>query len=119
MRSVTRASGGSPNHRETAGLSRHLGGDDDITGACGTVTCARRHPSSTGERKRGTHFSLTANLGHFFKRCPGRWSQNFRWPVLVKKYPGSTLTRAERELVATAVSAGNDCFYCMDTHGAF
>lgn len=39
--------------------------------------------------------------------------------LLVDAYPGSTLTRAERELVATAVSAGNDCFYCMDTHGAF
>ena len=39
--------------------------------------------------------------------------------LLVKDYPGSTLTRAERELLATAVSAGNDCFYCMDSHGAF
>ncbi len=39
--------------------------------------------------------------------------------LLVKPFPGSTLTRAERELLATAVSAGNDCFYCMDSHGAF
>ncbi len=39
--------------------------------------------------------------------------------LLVKDLPGSTLTRAERELLATAVSAGNDCFYCMDSHGAF
>lgn len=39
--------------------------------------------------------------------------------LLVKDYPGATLTRAERELIATAVSAGNDCFYCMDSHGAF
>jgi uncharacterized peroxidase-related enzyme len=39
--------------------------------------------------------------------------------LLVKEYPGSTLTRVERELVATAVSAANDCFYCMDSHGAF
>jgi uncharacterized peroxidase-related enzyme len=39
--------------------------------------------------------------------------------LLVKEYPGSTLTRAERELIATAVSAANDCFYCMDSHGAF
>ena len=22
-------------------------------------------------------------------------------------------------MLATAVSAGNDCFYCMDSHGAF
>ena len=27
--------------------------------------------------------------------------------------------RAQREMLATAVSAGNDCFYCMDSHGAF
>jgi uncharacterized peroxidase-related enzyme len=39
--------------------------------------------------------------------------------LLVRDYPGATLTRAERELLATAVSAGNDCFYCMDSHGAF
>jgi uncharacterized peroxidase-related enzyme len=39
--------------------------------------------------------------------------------LLVNEFPGSTLTRAERELLATAVSAGNDCFYCMDSHGAF
>jgi len=39
--------------------------------------------------------------------------------LLVADHPGSTITRGERELIATAVSAGNDCFYCMDTHGAF
>lgn len=39
--------------------------------------------------------------------------------LLVDEYPGSTLSRGERELIATAVSAANDCFYCMDTHGAF
>ena len=39
--------------------------------------------------------------------------------LLVAPFPGSDLTRAERELIATAVSAANDCFYCMDTHGAF
>jgi uncharacterized peroxidase-related enzyme len=39
--------------------------------------------------------------------------------LLVDAFPGSTLTRGERELLATAVSAGNGCFYCMDTHGAF
>jgi AhpD family alkylhydroperoxidase len=39
--------------------------------------------------------------------------------LLVKDFPGATLTRAERELIATAVSAGNDCFSCMDSHGAF
>ena len=39
--------------------------------------------------------------------------------VLVNEYPGATLRRAEREMIATAVSAGNDCFYCMDSHAAF
>lgn len=39
--------------------------------------------------------------------------------LLVKDVPGATLTRSERELLATAVSAANDCFYCMDSHGAF
>ena len=36
--------------------------------------------------------------------------------VLVDDYPGASLTRAEREMLATAVSASNDCFYCMDSH---
>jgi uncharacterized peroxidase-related enzyme len=39
--------------------------------------------------------------------------------VLVHDYPGATLRRAEREMIAAAVSAGNDCFYCMDSHAAF
>jgi uncharacterized peroxidase-related enzyme len=39
--------------------------------------------------------------------------------ILVKDYPGATLRRHEREMLATAVSAANDCFFCMDSHGAF
>lgn len=39
--------------------------------------------------------------------------------VLVNEFPGATLRRAEREMIAAAVSAGNDCFYCMDSHAAF
>ena len=31
--------------------------------------------------------------------------------LLVNDFPGTTLARAERELLATAVSAANDCFY--------
>src|SRR4051794_23697955 len=38
--------------------------------------------------------------------------------VLVEPYPGATITRAEREMLATAVSAANDCFFCMDSHAA-
>ena len=39
--------------------------------------------------------------------------------LLVNDFPGTTLRRYEREMMATATSAGNDCFYCMDSHGAF
>jgi uncharacterized peroxidase-related enzyme len=39
--------------------------------------------------------------------------------LLVNDHPGATIGRAEREMLATAVSAANDCFYCMDSHGAF
>jgi uncharacterized peroxidase-related enzyme len=39
--------------------------------------------------------------------------------LLVHDFPGTTLERAEREMLATAVSAANDCFFCMDSHGAF
>ncbi len=38
--------------------------------------------------------------------------------LLVNDYPGATVTRAEREMMATAVSAANDCFFCMDSHSA-
>jgi uncharacterized peroxidase-related enzyme len=49
----------------------------------------------------------------------GRHLRGLADALLVDAFPGSSLTRGERELLATAVSAGNDCFYCMDTHGAF
>jgi uncharacterized peroxidase-related enzyme len=39
--------------------------------------------------------------------------------LLVHDFPGTTRVRAEREMLATATSAANDCFYCMDSHGAF
>lgn len=39
--------------------------------------------------------------------------------LLVDPYPGTTLGRGERELLATATSAANDCFFCMDSHAAF
>jgi uncharacterized peroxidase-related enzyme len=39
--------------------------------------------------------------------------------LLVNDFPGASIVRAEREMLATAVSAANDCFYCMDSHGAF
>jgi uncharacterized peroxidase-related enzyme len=39
--------------------------------------------------------------------------------LLVNDFAGATIARADREVLATAVSAANDCFYCMDSHGAF
>jgi uncharacterized peroxidase-related enzyme len=39
--------------------------------------------------------------------------------LLVHEFPGATIRRQDRETLATAVSAANDCFYCMDSHGAF
>lgn len=39
--------------------------------------------------------------------------------LLVNDFAGATLERSEREMLATATSAANDCFYCMDSHGAF
>src|SRR5262245_36678591 len=39
--------------------------------------------------------------------------------VLVNDFPGATIRRDQREMLATAVSAANDCFFCMDSHGAF
>src|SRR5687767_3564222 len=38
--------------------------------------------------------------------------------LLFHDFEGATLRRAEREMLATAVSAGNDCFFCMDSHAA-
>ncbi len=38
--------------------------------------------------------------------------------LLVHDYPGATISRAQRELLAMTVSAGNDCYFCMDSHGA-
>jgi AhpD family alkylhydroperoxidase len=39
--------------------------------------------------------------------------------LLVNDFPGATIRRDQRETLATAVSAENDCFFCMDSHGAF
>jgi uncharacterized peroxidase-related enzyme len=38
--------------------------------------------------------------------------------LLVHDFPGATINRAQREMLATAVSAANNCFFCMDSHGA-
>ena len=59
----------------------------------------------------GAAMRLTPNLGLHLRGLADE--------LLVNDFPGATLRRDERELLATAVSAANDCFYCMDSHGAF
>ena len=48
----------------------------------------------------------------------GRHLRGLADEVLVNDYPGATISRHEREMIATAVSAANDCFFCMDSHAA-
>jgi uncharacterized peroxidase-related enzyme len=59
----------------------------------------------------GTALRLTPTLGVHLRGLADE--------LLVNDFPGATLQRHERELLATAVSAANDCFFCMDSHGAF
>ena len=59
----------------------------------------------------GAAIRLTPNLGLHLRGLADE--------LLVNDFPGATLRRDERELLATAVSAANDCFFCMDSHGAF
>ncbi len=58
----------------------------------------------------GVAMRLTPQLGFHLRGLADQ--------VLVEPYPGATLNRAQREMIATAVSAGNDCFFCMDSHAA-
>lgn len=38
--------------------------------------------------------------------------------LLVNHFEGATITRFEREMLATATSQGNECYFCMDSHAA-
>lgn len=38
--------------------------------------------------------------------------------LLVNDFEGATISRFEREMLATATSQGNDCYFCMDSHAA-
>lgn len=58
----------------------------------------------------GTAIRLTPGLGIHLRGLADE--------VLVHDFPGATITRVEREMIATAVSAANDCFFCMDSHAA-
>ena len=58
----------------------------------------------------GTAMRLTPGLGIHLRGLADE--------LLVDDFPGATISRAERETLATAVSAANDCFFCMDSHAA-
>ncbi|MGZ8563788.1 MAG: carboxymuconolactone decarboxylase family protein [Candidatus Limnocylindria bacterium] len=58
----------------------------------------------------GTAIRLTPGLGVHLRGLADE--------LLVNDFPGATLDRAEREMLATATSAANDCFFCMDSHAA-
>jgi AhpD family alkylhydroperoxidase len=58
----------------------------------------------------GAAMRLTPNLGLHLRGLADE--------LLVNDFPGATISRGEREMLATAVSAGNDCFFCMDSHAA-
>jgi uncharacterized peroxidase-related enzyme len=57
-----------------------------------------------------TGILLTPNLGIHLRGLADE--------LLVNDFPGATISRPEREMLATAVSAANDCFFCMDSHAA-
>ena len=59
----------------------------------------------------GTALQLTPTLGLHLRGLADE--------LLVNDFAGATIQRHEREMLATATSAGNDCFFCMDSHGAF
>jgi uncharacterized peroxidase-related enzyme len=58
----------------------------------------------------GTALRLTPSLGAHLSGLAD--------DLLVNDFPGASITRGEREMLATAVSAANDCFFCMDSHAA-
>jgi uncharacterized peroxidase-related enzyme len=58
----------------------------------------------------GAAMRLTPNLGIHLRGLADE--------LLVNDFPGATLRREEREFLATAVSAANGCFFCMDSHAA-
>jgi len=63
---------------------------------------------------------LLAGIGAAIRLTPGLGLhlRGLADELLVHDFPGATLDRAEREMLATAVSAANTCFFCMDSHGA-
>jgi len=58
----------------------------------------------------GTAMRLTPQLGTHLRGLADQ--------LLVDPFPGATISRGQREMLATAVSAANGCFFCMDSHAA-
>jgi uncharacterized peroxidase-related enzyme len=53
-----------------------------------------------------------------FRPETGRALQQLANSLLVGPFPGSTLTRGERELIAAVVSTRNECAFCAASHAA-
>jgi len=65
------------------------------------------------------HISLTDGLSGILGRMAFRPETAKPLNELAYVLPAPiTLTRGERELIATYVSARNDCFFCQTIHGA-
>jgi len=93
-----------PNERERG----HVARDEERIERSGQQPIVGGLPEVPGI---GVAMALTPGLGVHLRGLADE--------VLVHDFPGATISRAEREMLATATSAGNDCFFCMDSHGAF
>jgi AhpD family alkylhydroperoxidase len=100
------ASGGAPDDRPVKGV--HMARDEARVRRSQELPIVGGLPDVPGI---GVAMRLTPALGVHLRGLADA--------LLVDDYPGATIHREDRELLATAVSAANDCFFCMDSHGAF
>jgi len=103
-RDLRHTPGVEPNERERG----HVARDEERIERSGQQPIVGGLPEVPGI---GVAMALTPGLGVHLRGLADE--------VLVHDFPGATISRAEREMLATATSAGNDCFFCMDSHGAF
>ena len=53
-----------------------------------------------------------------FARRPAEWRAFFAYHDALMEREESSLSKAEREMIATVTSAHNECLYCVVAHGA-
>lgn len=58
------------------------------------------------------------NVFLMFARRPAEWRAFFAFHDALMEREESSLTRGERELIVTTISAQNGCLYCVVAHGA-